>query len=184
MNLIERATVPLPLLTATVPGTGGRIRMEPEDFVVAEIPAYEPAGEGEHLFLEIEKRGRTTDDVRRALAKRIGARQDDIGVAGLKDKHAVTTQWMSVPGKLLSEMDATGLGLDGVRVLQARRHRNKLRTGHLRGNRFTITIRGVSEDAHAHARTCVARIIEEGVPNYYGEQRFGHRGETVTLGLS
>jgi tRNA pseudouridine13 synthase len=184
MNLVERSTRPLPLLTASVPGTGGRLRVEPEDFVVDEIPAYDPAGEGEHLFLRIEKRSRATDDVRRELSKLLKIRQDDIGVAGLKDKHAVTRQWISVPASVLGEERAASLELAGVRVLEARRHRNKLRTGHLRGNRFEIRIRQAGPEALLRARECAGRIAKEGVPNYYGEQRFGHDGETVALGLT
>lgn len=184
MNLVEWSTLPLPLLTASISGTGGRLRAEPEDFVVDEIPAYEPAGEGQHLFLHIEKRRRATDEVRRDLAKLLRIRPDDVGVAGLKDKHAVTRQWMSVPAGALTEEQASSIELYGARVLEARLHRNKLRTGHLRGNRFAIRIRDPLPEALERARDCAAQIAHQGVPNYYGEQRFGHDGETVALGLA
>ena len=184
MNLVEWSTLPLPLLTASIPGTGGQLRVEPEDFVVHEIPAYEPCGEGQHLFLHIEKRRRATDEVRHALAKLLRIRPDDVGVAGMKDKHAVTRPWMSVPALALSEEQAFSLDLRDARVLDARLHGNKLRTGHLRGNRFEIRIRGPLPGALERAREAAAQIALQGVPNYYGEQRFGHDGETVALGLA
>ena len=102
----------------------------------------------------------------------------------MKDKHAVTRQWMSVPALALSEEQAFSLDLRDVRVLEARLHQNKLRTGHLRGNRFEIRIRGPLPGALERAREAAAQIALQGVPNYYGEQRFGHAGETVALGLA
>jgi tRNA pseudouridine13 synthase len=174
----------LPLLTAELPGTGGELRSVPADFIVDEIPAYGAVGDGEHLFLRVEKEARTTDEVRRELARVLKIRPDDVGIAGLKDKHAITRQWMSVPADTVSEEEARTLSLRGARILEGRRHRNKLRTGHLRGNRFAVRIRGVEPDGLERAWSKLTVLDRRGVPNYYGEQRFGTGGETVAIGLA
>ena len=119
-----------------------RIRVCPEDFVVDELPLYPCSGEGEHTFVRVEKRLRTTEQVARMLAREAGVRPRDVGYAGRKDRNAVTRQWLSVPG--LEPDQALRLELPGVRVLEASRHGNKLRTGHLAGNVFAIRVRGVS----------------------------------------
>lgn len=170
-----------PYLTADLPGTGGRLRSQPEDFVVEELPAYEPCGDGEHLFLWIEKRDVAAEQLVRHLARSLGVDSADIGVAGLKDRRAVTRQYVSVPSSCeprLSEVDT-----DGIRIVRSARHRNKLRTGHLQGNRFEIIVRDVSPTAEISAANIAERLRQQGFPNYYGEQRFGHDGETLTLGL-
>src|SRR5262245_58536029 len=128
-----------PLVTADLPGVGGRIKTVPEDFEVEEIPAYEPCGTGEFLYLWIEKRGLGAEYFMRQLAKRLDLLVGDIGTAGLKDRHAVTRQWVSVPaavGEHVPQLDG-----DGIRVLRVSRHGNKLRPGHLHGNRFRILLR-------------------------------------------
>ena len=116
-----------PLLTPDLPGIGGRIKVEPEDFEVEEIPAYEPAGTGDHLFLWIEKRDIGAEFFARGIARRLGIAPGEVGTAGLKDRRAVTRQWVSVPAAVesrLAELDG-----DGVRVLRVSRHGNKLRPG-------------------------------------------------------
>src|SRR5262245_35856671 len=123
-----------PLLTADLPGIGGRIRVQPEDFEVEEIPAYMPSGEGDYLFLWVEKRSMGAEYFLRQIAKRLEVAPGDVGTAGLKDRHAVTRQMVSVPASAeprLSQLDG-----DGIRVLKVSRHGNKLRSGHLHGNRF------------------------------------------------
>jgi len=169
----------LPYLTADLPGTGERIRVLPEHFQVEEVPAYPPAGEGEHLFLLVEKRGLTT----RALVDRLvalGVPEVAIGVAGLKDKHAVARQWVSIPVRYRDRVAA--LEEPGrIRVLAAERHRNKLKTGHLKGNRFAIFVAGAEAD---RARAVLARLAAKGVPNYYGPQRFGLEGRNPERGLA
>lgn len=167
-----------PRLTADVPGCGGAFKLAPEDFEVEEVPAYLPSGEGTHLYLWLEKRGRDTREVVRTLAQALGVREDDIGVAGMKDRQAVTRQWVSVPA--VAEPRLPDFSLEGVRVLEARRHGNKLRTGHLRGNRFRLRVRGV-RDVGA-ARETFSRLAAQGVPNYFGEQRFGRAGDNADLG--
>src|SRR3954449_4129666 len=112
----------------------GRIKSIPEDFVVEELPAYEPSGEGTHLFLKFEKRGLTTDAAVRIITKALGIEMRDVGIAGMKDKVAVTTQWVSVPAPAKAaglEERAKALVLDNIKVLDAKRHGNKLKTGHL-----------------------------------------------------
>lgn len=172
----------LPLLTADLPGTGGVLRAAPEDFVVEELPAYEPTGAGDHVFAWIEKRGRATDDVAAALARALGVDPRDVGWAGMKDRHAVTRQWLSLPPPVTPEA-AQAVALDGVRVLAATRHPHKLRTGHLRGNAFTLTVRGAAPDGAARARAILARLSAgPGAPNWFGEQRFGARGDNAARG--
>jgi len=153
------------------------IRTEPEDFVVTEEPLYAASGEGDHVFLHVEKRGRTTEQVARELARmgRISAR--DVGYAGRKDRHAVTRQWFSLEG--IDPELALGFDLQDARVLEARRHEHKLKTGHLRGNRFDITLRrdGPSEIESIRARA--DEMVRRGMPNRYGEQRFGRSGDNA-----
>jgi tRNA pseudouridine13 synthase len=168
---------PLPLVTADLPGSGGTIKASPEDFRVDEIPAYAPVGSGPHVWLHVEKRGRTTRDVVRDLARRLGVQERDVGVAGLKDRHAVTTQWLSFP--LARDPEAASLEGDGFRVLVVSRHGNKLRTGHSRGNRFSIAVRG--GDA-ALARAAADTLAARGLPNFFGAQRFGAGGTNAQLG--
>ncbi len=164
----------LPFVTADVPGTGGTIRAEPEDFVVEELPLYPPEGSGSHLYLRVEKRGLTTRDLVMAL---VGAGVDEasVGVAGLKDKHALTTQWLSLPRR--HEDAAAALeALPGARVLERSYHRNKLGLGHLRGNRFAVTVRGASPGAARAAEDALAALAGRGAPNWFGPQRFGRFG--------
>ncbi|CAM3161807.1 tRNA pseudouridine(13) synthase TruD [Deinococcus deserti] len=166
-------------LTAS-PGTGGVLRREPGDFRVEEVPAYAASGEGEHLYLQLEKTGHTTAHVLRELAAQLGVRDRDIGVAGLKDRHAVTTQWISLPAK--AEPRLATFSMDGVRVLETTRHGNKLGLGHLRGNRFVVRVRGPVGRA-AEAQATLQELTERGVPNYFGPQRFGVGGLNAEEGL-
>ena len=167
----------VPFITADVPGSGGQIKVSPEDFQVDEIPAYLPCGSGTHLYLLVEKRGRTTRDVVRALARTLGVEDRDAGVAGLKDRQALTTQWLSFP--TAASPDAASLSGDGFRVLSASRHENKLRTGHSRGNHFRIAVHGGDLGA---ARASAAALAERGLPNFFGPQRFGAAGKNAEVG--
>jgi tRNA pseudouridine13 synthase len=166
----------------------------PETFVVEEIPAYEPSGEGEHTFLWIEKRGLTTLEAIRRLAAALGVDGRDVGHAGLKDRHALTRQWLSVPR--VDPEQARGVGTPELAVLAAARHGNKLRVGHLRGNRFEVVLvevgaeeetgTGTATDTDTDVATLQMRLemmAREGVPNYYGEQRFGAAGDNARVGL-
>ncbi len=170
-------TTTLPHVTADLPGSGGRVKASPDDFRVDEIPAYLPQGKGPHLWLRVEKRGRTTRDVARMLAQVLGVPDREVGHAGMKDRAAVTTQWLSFPAA--RDPDPASLHGDGYRVLEVSRHQNKLRTGHLRGNRFAIAVRGGDV---ARARACAEALRERGLPNFFGEQRFGAEGKNADLG--
>ena len=170
----------LPTLTPELPGTGGAVRLSPEDFEVEEVPAYTPCGEGPHLFLFVEKRGRNTRDVARELARALRVAERDVGVAGQKDRHACTRQYFSVPGR--TPEDARSLEGEGWRVLSAERHGNKLKTGHLKGNRFRILVRGAGPDALARARAIACALEERGLPNAFGAQRFGRDGLNAQRG--
>ncbi len=161
-------------------GTGGTLRREASDFRVEEVPAYALAGQGDHLYLRVEKTGHTTAHVLRELASQLGVRERDIGVAGLKDRHAVTTQWLSVPARCEDRLGQFQLG--GVRILETTRHGNKLGMGHLRGNRFVVRVRGAPGQAGAAADSLQA-LVESGVPNYFGPQRFGLGGLNAEEGL-
>ena len=168
---------PVPFVTAGIPGSGGTLKATPEDFRVDEIPAYAPCGEGPHLWLQVEKRGRTTRDVVRELARQLGVAERDVGVAGLKDRHAVTVQWLSFP--VAKSPDPASLAGEGWRVAAASRHGNKLRTGHSRGNRFSIVVRGGDL---ARAQDAAVALAERGLPNFFGAQRFGADGKNADLG--
>jgi tRNA pseudouridine13 synthase len=173
---------PPPLLTADLPGIGGRIKQSPEDFEVEEVPAYEPAATGDHLYLWVEKRDMGAEYFVRQVARRLGLAPGDVGTAGLKDRRAVTRQWVSVPAA--AEARLGDLDGDGIRVLRVSRHGNKLKPGHLRGNRFRILVRDVVTDAEARLGPLLDRLRRQGLPNYYGPQRFGRGGETVLQGLA
>ncbi len=171
----------LPYLTAELPGVGGMLKCEPRDFKVEEIAAYEPSGAGEHLFLWVAKWDLSGEDLLLFLARRLRIRRADIGMAGLKDRRAMTRQWISVPARC--EAEAAQIACDHVRVLRSARHGNKLRTGHLRGNRFSILIRGVVDGSLERA-TRIAEVVGRlGFPNCFGDQRFGHADSTLQLGL-
>jgi len=168
---------PFPHVTADLPGSGGRMKASPEDFRVDEIPAYAPSGSGPHLYLLVEKRGRTTRDVVRSLATALGVAERDAGWAGMKDKEAVTTQWLSFPAP--RDPDPASLASEGVRVLEVSRHGNKLRPGHSRGNRFSVAVRGGDL---ARARACAEALRERGLANFFGPQRFGAGGDNAAIG--
>lgn len=172
----------LPYVSAAVPGIGGRTRTEPSDFEVSEIPAYPASGSGDHWLCHVEKRGLTTFDLVQRIAAAAGVSERDIGTAGLKDKHAVTRQYLSVPATA-SESALREVESSQIRILEIDRHKNKLKTGHLRGNRFRICIRDIDDNASAAVRE-IAEVLSlaPGAPNWFGAQRFGQRGETAEQG--
>jgi len=161
----------------------GKIRSVPEDFIVKEILAFEPSGTGEHAFLQIEKIGENTDYVARQLARFANVRQRDVSFAGLKDRHAVTTQWFSVwlPGK--TDPDWTQFETDSMKVLHTVRHARKLKRGVLSGNSFKLIIRDWQGDKDKTIQQLEA-IKNNGIANYYGSQRFGHEGQNVNKALA
>lgn len=157
------------------------IRFEqPEDFRVEELPLYPPIGEGDHTFVRIEKRMRTTEEVARDLARAAGVKPGDVGYAGRKDRMSISSQWFSVPG--LTPDQVRALELRDANVLEAAAHPHKLRTGHLAANRFTLVVRGLEPDVLAAASERLARLVERGLPNRFGAQRFGRDGDNAELG--
>jgi tRNA pseudouridine13 synthase len=171
-----------PLITADLPGIGGRIKVRPEDFEVEEVPAYPTSGQGEFLYLWMEKRSLGAEYFARQVARKLELSAGEVGTAGLKDRQAVTRQMVSVPARaepLLGRLDG-----DGMRVLSVSRHGNKLRPGHLHGNRFRILVRDHGPDAARDLPALVQRLREQGLPNFYGTQRFGRDGETLALGAA
>lgn len=164
------------------PDTRGIIRACPEDFVVEEIPRVRPEGEGSHLWLWVEKRGANTDWVARELAKIAGCPHRDVGYAGLKDRHAITRQWFSVPASDDTEQRFENIEVEGVSVLECQRHTRKLKRGTLDGNHFQLVIRQLQGDAGQVGQR-LEEIRTSGVPNYFGPQRFGRGGQNVQRGL-
>ncbi len=154
------------------------LRTRPEDFLVEELPAFAPDGEGEHLLLTVEKRGLNTVFVAQQLARWAGIPEMGVGYAGLKDRHAVTRQRFSVHLPKKQAPDLAALQLEGLRVLESAWHRRKLPRGALAGNRFVLVLRELHGDPAAiEARLQAMRA--RGVPNRFGEQRFGRDGGNV-----
>jgi len=166
-----------PFWTADLEPPGGSIGPELDDFAVEEIPAYAPSGSGEHRYVRLEKRGMTTRDAALAIARAAGVVEREVGYAGMKDKLGVTTQWLSLPAKS-KEPETWELG-EGLRVLETSLHQNKLRTGHLRGNRFRIGLVGTAPGGAERVRAIVSRLSERGQVNYFGPQRFGREGRNL-----
>jgi tRNA pseudouridine13 synthase len=166
-----------PYVTPELPGSGGILRASPEEFRVDEIPAYAPSGAGPHLYLRVEKRGRTTRDALRSLARALGVAERDAGYAGMKDRDAVTTQWLSFP--VARDPDPASLAAPGLEILEMSRHANKLRAGHVRANRFAIRVRGGDL---ARARAVSGALHARGLANFFGPQRFGTEGRNAEIG--
>jgi len=156
----------------------GTIRTIPEDFQVDEIQQFTPSGKGEHVWLLLQKTGENTDWVGDQLAKIADVPRRDVSYAGMKDRHAVTTQWFSVqmPGREAPDWKAHLP--DSIVVLDEQRHDRKLKRGALKGNSFKLLIRDFVGD-EAELKESVERIKKQGIPNYFGEQRFGRDGENI-----
>ena len=172
----------LPYLLRNFTGTGGAIKQRPEDFFVQEIPLYEPSGEGEHVYCEIQKVGLTTFDAINRIADYCNISSREIGYAGMKDAQAVTRQVLSVPRVLPERL--MELKTEQLSVLWAARHGNKLRLGHLSGNRFAIKVRDVKPTDVVRLRPAVNELSRRGMANYFGEQRFGRRDNNDKLGAA
>lgn len=156
------------------------IKKTNSDFQVSEQLGFELSGDGEHDYLEIEKDGANTAWVARGLAKFAGIAGSDVGFAGLKDRHAVTTQWFSVRRPAGDKAGWPKLELEGVRVLQEGRHQRKLRRGAHTGNRFRLALRDITETSGDLSERLL-KIRDAGVPNYFGEQRFGRGGGNLGM---
>ena len=169
------------LATPDLPGIGGVIKSLPEDFIVEEIAAYEPLGEGEHLFVKVQKRAMTTRDLVLYVSHSLNIPEVEIGVAGMKDKQGVTTQYISVP-----RAHEAKLGLfhhADLRILAVKPHPHKLRTGHLWGNRFVVTIRKTVPAREILLAPLLAALGSRGILNFYDVQRLGDGGKTARDGL-
>lgn len=175
--MVQRVSDPLPFAIPLAAPIVGQLKARPEDFVVEELPAYEPSGEGEHLYLRIEKRGVTTPAASERIARALGVDRREAGWAGLKDRHAITRQWLSFARGDAEK--AAALDLEGISVLEVTRHKNKLKTGHVRGNRFELLLRGADPTRIDDAKQVLEALSAKGVPNYFGEQRFGASGDNV-----
>lgn len=178
-NLFEHHVKDLPFVYGGVTGKGV-IRQCPEDFIVDEQLSFEPSGEGEHVFLQLKKTGLNTDSVAQTLAKFAQVKRMAVAYAGMKDRHAVTSQMFSVhlPGK-----DSPNWALledPAIKILSTTRHRKKLKVGAIKANYFAITVKDCQLDEQALSDK-VNEIGRKGVPNYFMEQRFGHYGHNLTL---
>lgn len=189
MNSLE-IDLTLPYISEGLPGVGGSLRASSHHFIVEEIPLYEASGEGQHLYVNITKEGMTSRDVEMGLARVFGIANRDVGSAGMKDKHARTTQTFSllvghvdeafvqaVPERIAAKLPVT--------VNWARLHKNKLKRGHLLGNRFAITITDLAvppAEALIRAQAIIALLEQRGLPNFYGPQRLGREGANVVRG--
>lgn len=182
----------LPYLTADLPGIGGQLRAAPEHFVVDEVGLYEAAGDGQHLYVNLTKVGLTTKEVQAHLEKLFGLERGSVGFAGMKDKVARTTQTFSLsvghqPAAFADEAAARIEAALPVKVNWAKFHRNKLRTGHLLGNRFEITVSDLAvapAEAKVRSEAVAAEIRRRGLPNFFGIQRLGRHGSNVQQGLA
>ena len=182
----------LPYATTGLPGIGGALRAAPDHFIVDEAPLYAPQGDGQHLYVNITKVGLTTKEVQSQLARVLGLNRDDVGFAGMKDKHARTTQTFSLsvghqPPAYADEAAQKIAANVPVTVNWAAFHRNKLRLGHLLGNRFQIVVSELAievADALQRAEAIFAAIGQRGLPNYFGPQRLGANGHNVSEGLA
>ncbi len=171
-----------PFLTGNLPGIGGQIRTVPEDFQVDERPLYLPCGEGEHLYITITKRGLSTPDLVRRLSSTLGVKAQAIGVAGLKDARAVTTQMVSLQGVRPEQISRLKIDETVLNVRILGRHRNRLRTGHHSGNRFRLVIRDIADHAAETVPVVLQQLRLRGIPNYFGPQRQGKDGDNYLIG--
>jgi len=169
-------------LTHDLPGTGGLIKVHPADFRVTEVPRYEPCGQGDHVYLYVEKEGLGSFEAAERLGRAFGLPRHAVGLAGLKDAQAVTRQWMSL--ERIDAEKAARLHLPGLRILAVSRHRNRLKIGHLAANQFEVRVRNCGPDARGRAERVLGALVSRGVPNWFDRQRFGTRGDNHLLGRS
>ncbi len=162
-------------------GASATLKLLNEDFIVTELPLQLPSGAGEHLWLDVEKNGANTAFVAQQLAEAAGVQERDVGYAGLKDRYAITRQWFSIYFPKGETPDLTQFQHPEFKVLAQSRHVKKLRPGDLQGNRFRIVLREVTGDRDAIEANLKA-VASQGVPNYFGAQRFGHDGGNVEQG--
>lgn len=176
--MVGAMSSPLPFAAPAIAPIACVFKETVTDFEVHEVPAYLPTGEGEHLYVHFEKRGLDTDRAVRSIAEALSASGRDAGYAGMKDRHAVTTQWASFLTKRTPD-DARALALEGITILEASRHANKLRTGHLDGNCFVLRLRELDGARVPELERTLAWLVTHGAPAYFGTQRFGRDGDNA-----
>ncbi len=173
----------LPFLTTDLPGVGGVIKARPEDFFVEELPLYEASGSGTHIYALIEKKGIGTREALDRIARALNVSRRDMGLAGLKDAQAVARQWISIEHVWPQQFEQ--VSIPEVRIVQTTRHTNKLKPGHLAGNRFAVRLRKLAlplPQAAEIAQEALSILSRRGVPNYFGPQRFGNHQDNHLLG--
>ncbi len=163
-------------------GVGGRVKVHPADFRVEEIPIYEPCGEGEHLYLRVQKTRVAHAELISCLRRAFDVPHKAIGFAGMKDKRAVTTQTISI--QMHEDPPSLEIDHERIKILWAERHRNKIRRGHLKGNRFSIFIRDTDPMKAPRADRMLRKLERIGTPGYYGSQRFGYRLNNHLMGAA
>ncbi|MBC7783197.1 MAG: tRNA pseudouridine(13) synthase TruD [Burkholderiales bacterium] len=175
-------SIELPYFLTDFPGIGGRIKDRPEDFFVQEIPLYEPTGDGDHVMAEVQKVGVGTLDANDYIARALNVDRRNIGYAGLKDAQAVTRQIITIP--FVTPEQVMAIKSDRIVIQWAAKHRSKIRMGHLAGNRFAIKVRDVDPMKVVALRPALDTLARRGVPNYFGEQRFGQRNNNDLMGAA
>ncbi|RVT46070.1 tRNA pseudouridine(13) synthase TruD [Rheinheimera sediminis] len=173
-------TVQLPSLSYLYgqPETTALLRVQPDDFIVHEELSFTPTGAGEHMLLLVEKIGQNTQYVAKLLAELAGCKARQVSYAGLKDRHAVTRQWFCLPVPIKQELNWQEWNIEGVKILDSIRHQRRLKLGSIKYNEFSLTLRDVSDIPALLKRL---ELVKQGVPNYYGEQRFGIQGGNLRL---
>lgn len=181
----EQSAITIPVWSYAYgePQSKGTIKTIPNDFIVEEQLSFQPEGAGEHSFLLIEKCGENTEYVARLIARFAGVRQRDVSFAGLKDRHARTTQWFSIwlPGK--DDPDWKQAETENIKILKNLRHARKLKRGILSGNHFKILIREWQGDKLKFEQQ-LQQIKAQGIPNYFGVQRFGQQGQNINKAIA
>ncbi len=180
----------LPYITSDTPGVGGVLKSKPENFIVEEVPSFEPIGKGSHLYMSITKKGITTRDLQKRIAETLDKRIHDVGLAGLKDKEALTTQTFSVNLGLIQETEIPKMieTLEcelSIKVNWFKRHPKKLRRGHLTGNNFRIILSEINESPEKSIKKCnqiIKKLNIMGLPNFYGYQRISQSLDNVRKG--
>lgn len=164
------------------PVAHAKLKTIPQDFIVEESLAFPLSGQGEHLYLYIKKTNANTEWVSKQLARHLGVAQRDIGYAGLKDRHAITSQWFSLPGKTVTQEKLANMQIEGVEICQHSLHDRKLRKGAIKHNQFTLCLREVHADQDLIEQR-LRLIAGQGVPNYFDEQRFGRQRANLAAAL-
>lgn len=177
---------PLPIASEPLPGIGGEIKAIPEHFIVEEKLPYAACGEGEHVYVTFRRKDWNTTDAAKTIQKRMGLAPADVGWGGRKDKTAVAIQTLSLRCGINYPIEECKKVFSDLpfELLAIERHKNKIKTGHVASNRFTVIVSRPDDDALSRALDIADWIKESGIPNFYGPQRFGHRMRNIQKGFS